>query len=133
MAAGARYTGVEVRARHVIIAGRTRYENRMTDVFTHPWLGSLFGDPRTQELMSPERMLAHMLAVEAAYARALGDTGLVDPDIAAQTADQIVAVTIDTDALRQGTGQRRGGRSRAGAQLARRIARSRTTRPCTKE
>ncbi len=103
MAAGARHTGVEVRARHVIIAGRTRYENRMTDVFTHPWLGGLFGDPRTQELMSPERMLAHMLAVEAAYARALGDTGLVDPDIATQTADQIVAVTIDTDALRQGT------------------------------
>ena len=73
------------------------------DVFTHPWLGGLFGDDRIAELLSAEASLANMLRVEAAFARAQGTAGAIDKDLAEAAASGIAACEITPKELRTGT------------------------------
>jgi 3-carboxy-cis,cis-muconate cycloisomerase len=73
------------------------------DVFTHPWLAGLFGDPPAAAIWSPDRQIAHMLRVEAAYTRALGHAGTVPQEQATRAACRIAAFETDIDALRRGT------------------------------
>ena len=75
----------------------------MSDVFSHPWFGGLFADPEIEHIWSAERQLAHMLAFEAAYSRALGKAGVVDVDTATSAADMIEAFKPDMADLRKGT------------------------------
>ncbi len=75
-----------------------------TDVFHHPWLGGLFADDELAGVLSPERQLHHMLRVEAAYLRALGCAGAIQPDLAARGASQVEVATVDIEALKMGTG-----------------------------
>ena len=71
-------------------------------VFDHPLLGGLFADDAIAALWSADAQLAHMIAFEAAWSRALGATGLADAAVAARAAQAIEAVTLDMNALRQG-------------------------------
>lgn len=71
-------------------------------VFDHPWLGGLFADPALAACLDADTQLTHMLAVEAAYARALGQTGMVPADIAETAATAITAARPGMDALRDG-------------------------------
>lgn len=75
----------------------------MTDAFGHPWLGGLFGDAEAAEALSPGRQLGHMLAFEAAHARALGAAGRVPAREASRLADAIEGFTPDMAGLRAGT------------------------------
>ena len=68
--------------------------------FTHPWLSGLFGDPEADAIWSPDRQLAHLLRVEAAYTRALGAAGRIED--AREVAAAIEASQIDIDALADG-------------------------------
>lgn len=77
----------------------------MIGVFDHPWLGGLFTDDAGAGIWSPERQLAHMLAFEAAYSRALGATGMVDAGLAGKAADMIAGFKADVTDLRRGTAQ----------------------------
>lgn len=75
----------------------------MTGVFDHPWLGGYFGDDEAARLWSPPAQLAHMLAFEAAWSRALGACGLIERRIAERDARAIEAFSPDLDDLRAGT------------------------------
>lgn len=75
----------------------------MSDVFSHPWLGGLFADDAVKTHLSAEAQLAHMRAVEAGYARALGSVGRVDAQIAAQASDAILGAKIPPESLAAGT------------------------------
>ena len=75
----------------------------MIGVFDHPWLGGLFGDDAANMIWSDERQLAHMLAFEAAYARALGAAGVVDTKTANAAARLIREFEPDITGLRTGT------------------------------
>lgn len=77
----------------------------MTDVFTQPWLSGLFGDEAAQAIWTPGASLSRMIAFEAAWSRALGQTGAVDGDMAERAARAIEDWTPDEAALRQGTGR----------------------------
>ena len=68
--------------------------------FTHPWLSGLFGDAEADAIWSPDRQLAHLLRVEAAYTRALGAAGRIDD--AREVAAAIETSRIDTAALADG-------------------------------
>lgn len=72
------------------------------DPFSHPWLGSLFGDPEISELIGANANLAHMIAIEAAYSRALGAVGAVDTGLAERAATATESFTVDIAALRNG-------------------------------
>jgi len=74
-----------------------------SDVFTHPWLGGLFGDAQAEAIWSPDRQIAHMLCVEAAYTRALGTVGAVPQDKATRAARVIETLEPDIEALRRAT------------------------------
>ncbi|MES0828397.1 3-carboxy-cis,cis-muconate cycloisomerase [Ruegeria sp. SCP11] len=75
----------------------------MTDVFSHPWLSGLFSDSEMQEILSPQVQLHHMLAVEAAFSRALGKVDRVPEDIAERAAMHITAAQPDIEQLQKGT------------------------------
>lgn len=45
----------------------------MTSVFEHPWLGGLFGDTEISAHLSAEVQLVHMVRIEAAHSRVLGN------------------------------------------------------------
>ena len=75
----------------------------MTDVFTHPWLGGLFGDPETETMLSADTMLGNMVAVEAAYTRALGEVGVLDRMVAEETVAHLLRFAANIEDLRQGT------------------------------
>lgn len=75
----------------------------MICVFDHPWLSGLFADKDACHIWSADRQLAHMLAFEAAYSRALGAVGVVDATMASSAAELITAFQPDLDALRDGT------------------------------
>ena len=77
----------------------------MSDVFSHPWLGGLFGDEEIAALWAPEAQLAHLLAFEAAWSRALGASGQVDRERAESVARAIERFEPDVADLRRGTGQ----------------------------
>ena len=74
-----------------------------TDVFHHPWLGGLFGDPEVSDLLSPERTLRHMLRIEAEYLRAKGGLGFIPEEMAAEAADAVEHARIDFSRLGAGT------------------------------
>ncbi len=65
-------------------------------------MGGLFGDAEVAVLMAPEADLARMVAVEAAYVRALGRAGVVAPDLGEAAALAIEAAKIDPGNLRAG-------------------------------
>ncbi len=75
----------------------------MISVFDHPWLGGLFADAEAQAIWSAERQLAHMLAFEAAWSRALGAAGRVPARAADAAAAAITSWTPDLARLRDGT------------------------------
>jgi 3-carboxy-cis,cis-muconate cycloisomerase len=75
----------------------------MTDVFHHPWLGGLFGDPEMAAILSPAQSMQHMLAFEAAFTRALGKTGAFSADITEDMAQQIAAFRPDLEDIKNGT------------------------------
>jgi len=45
----------------------------MTSVFDHAWLTGVFGDRQVASHLSAEVQLAHMLRIEAAHSRSLGN------------------------------------------------------------
>ncbi len=73
------------------------------DPFSHPWLGAIFGDTEIADLIGAPAMLTNMLAVETAYARALGAVGQVDATRAEQAAIAIEAASIEPSDLSVGT------------------------------
>lgn len=75
----------------------------MIGPFDHPWLGGLFGDHEAAAIWSADRQLAHYLAFEAAYSRALGRAGVVDNTLAATAATLIEGYQPDIEQLRTGT------------------------------
>lgn len=75
----------------------------MIGVFDHPWLSGLFADEEACHIWSAERQLAHMLAFESAYSRALGGAGVVDAAMAASAAELIISFKPDVAGLREGT------------------------------
>ncbi|KJZ19042.1 3-carboxy-cis,cis-muconate cycloisomerase [Loktanella sp. S4079] len=77
----------------------------MTDVFEHPWLSGLLGDETAQEIFSAERQLAHMMAFEVAYTRALGAAGIVPAETAETVAEQLRGFQPDIADLKIGTGR----------------------------
>ncbi len=74
------------------------------DVFSHPWLGGLFGDEEIAALLGSDHMLESMRETEAAYARALGKAGVVSQKISGAAADHILSANISLEGLRAGTG-----------------------------
>lgn len=77
----------------------------ITDIFSHPWLGGLFTDPETQDILSAENQLRDMLSVEAAYTQALGHVGQVPMDVADQVARTIVKFDPNMDELQASTAE----------------------------
>lgn len=75
----------------------------MSLAFEHPVLGGLFGDPEAQAIWSAEREIRRLLAFEAAWSRANGAAGRVDPDAAERAASAIERWVPDVAALRAGT------------------------------
>lgn len=75
----------------------------MIGPFDHTWLGALFADAEAATIWGPEKQMAHMLAFEAAYTRALGHTGKIDPAAAKAVALRIASFKPDMDDLRTGT------------------------------
>ncbi|MCA0995082.1 3-carboxy-cis,cis-muconate cycloisomerase [Alloyangia pacifica] len=71
-------------------------------VFDHPWLGGLFADPEMAAIWSADRQMAHMLAFEAAWSRALGACGRADAALAEAAAAKIAAAKIDLSDIRAG-------------------------------
>lgn len=71
-------------------------------VFDHPWLSGLFADVEVGALWSPEAQLTHMVAFEAAWSRALGAAGLVEPEVAEAAARAIETAEIDIEGLAAG-------------------------------
>ncbi|WP_180897719.1 3-carboxy-cis,cis-muconate cycloisomerase [Martelella soudanensis] len=72
-------------------------------VFDDPWLCGLFGDGEIAAIWSHERRRSHMLAFEAAWARALGACGLADAGTAERAAAAILAAHVDDGDIRAGT------------------------------
>lgn len=73
----------------------------MIGVFDHPWLGGLFCDEKAAEILSADRQIAHMLAFEAAYTRALGQIGKIEN--AEAKAQRIETFLPEMGNLRSGT------------------------------
>lgn len=73
-----------------------------TTAFDHPWLSGLFTDPETAAILSPDRQMAHMLAFEAAWSRALGATGRVPAALADEVAGIVDTARIDLDDIAAG-------------------------------
>ena len=71
----------------------------MSDVFSHPWLGGLFGDPEMAALWSAEAQLAHYTAFEVALAHALEAAGRVPAGHGAGAAASLAAHAIDPVSL----------------------------------
>ncbi|WPZ23913.1 3-carboxy-cis,cis-muconate cycloisomerase (plasmid) [Sulfitobacter faviae] len=71
----------------------------MSDVFNHPWLCGLFGDPEVQALWSPTEQIAHYTAFEVALSHALEDVGRVPQGHGAAAAATLEASIIDPASL----------------------------------
>ena len=72
-------------------------------MFDHPWLRGLADDPDLRALMSPEADLARMLRVEAAWAQALGEAGVVAAAIGNRAAFAIRRAAVAPADLCAGT------------------------------
>ena len=77
----------------------------MADVFAHPWLGGLFGDPQIARIWSAERQLEHMCAFEAAWSRAGHRAGLWSAEAGEAAAKAIEAAQIRPEELADGAGR----------------------------
>lgn len=75
----------------------------MISPFDHLWLGGLFRDAQAADIWGPDRQMAYMLAFEAAYTRALGQTGKTEISAANAVAQQINAFKPDMADLHSGT------------------------------
>lgn len=75
----------------------------MPSVFGHSYLGGLFDDPEASEIWSADRQLKWMLLFEAAWARSLGEAGLVEPDEASKAAKAIETFEPDVEAIARET------------------------------
>jgi 3-carboxy-cis,cis-muconate cycloisomerase len=75
------------------------------DVFAHPWLSGLFGDPEIADLLSAEAQLKLMMRVEAAYARALFDVGAIDQQTCSMADELFGTFSADIEGLRAGCAQ----------------------------
>ena len=71
----------------------------MTSVFDHSWMTGLFGDKRVAEHLSAEVQLAHMLRIEAAHSRSLGNERAACAIEAAQIRKEDLAEGTATDGL----------------------------------
>lgn len=76
----------------------------MADVFTHPWLGGLFGDDQLHALLAPDRQLQHMLTIEKAYTTALRKAGRITGEDASAVTAILTDPDLDMHALHDGTG-----------------------------
>lgn len=72
-------------------------------VFGHPWLGGLFGNDAIAVILTPEAELARMLQIEAAWTRALGQTGVAEATLCDGIGDGILAAKITPADLAAGT------------------------------
>lgn len=70
----------------------------MTDIWHHPWLSGLFGDPDMAALLSPKADLSRMLRVEAAWTKTIAPT-----DDAERIANAILTAPIHPEELTDGT------------------------------
>ncbi|PUB17434.1 3-carboxy-cis,cis-muconate cycloisomerase [Yoonia sediminilitoris] len=64
----------------------------MSDLFTHPWMSGLFGDPDTNAALGADKQLAQMLMVERAYTMArlaVGDIEKADADAVCDVLDNV--------------------------------------------
>lgn len=77
----------------------------MSHLASHPWLSGLFEDTEVQNELSAQAQLRHMLAIEAAFARALAKTGRVPADVAEQAAKHILDAEPDMARLKQGVAE----------------------------
>ena len=75
----------------------------MSGPFDHPWLEGLVSDAESAAIWEPERQLTHMLAFEAALARAAGACGAVEVDMAERAARAIEGARIAPAELAEGT------------------------------
>lgn len=75
----------------------------MISVFDGGWMQGLFDDAEAGALWSAEAQMAHYLAFEAAWSRALGEAGLAEPDSAERAARLIEHFTPDLARLRADT------------------------------
>lgn len=77
----------------------------MSGVFDDPVLRGLFGDAEAAAIWSSERQVAHMLAFESAFTRALGQTGIIAGEMAVDVAVRIETFRPDIGDLRAGAGR----------------------------
>lgn len=70
--------------------------------FEHPWLGGLFGDREIARILSAEAEMQRMLRIEAAWARALGQSGGANPDAAERVACHIESAALVPADFRDG-------------------------------
>ena len=70
----------------------------MTDLWQHPWLSGLFGDPEIAALLTPEAELSRMLRVEAAWTKTIAPH-----DNAERIANAILTAPIRPEDLAEGT------------------------------
>ncbi len=75
----------------------------MADVFSHPWLSGMFGDPEISKLWTGETQLRHMLAFEAAWSRHGHLAQLWSQEEGKKTATAIEAAKILPEDLAEGT------------------------------
>jgi 3-carboxy-cis,cis-muconate cycloisomerase len=75
----------------------------MTGFTHHPWLKGLLGDREAAAIWGAEQQMQHMLACEAAFTRALGDSGQISADQATQVAKMISDFKPDLDAINSAT------------------------------
>ena len=71
----------------------------MTSVFEHPWLSGIFGDPEVLAHLSADTQLAHMLRIEAAHSRVLGNEAAALAVEAAQITPQDLMAGASVDGL----------------------------------
>ena len=71
----------------------------MTSVFEHPWLSGVFGNPEVLAHLSADTQLAHMLRIEAAHSRVLGNEAAALAVEAAQITPQDLMAGTSVDGL----------------------------------
>lgn len=62
--------------------------------FTSALTGQLFGDPDGQAILSDDAFVGHLIAVEAAFARACGQVGLIPQDAADRISRKLAGLTL---------------------------------------
>ncbi len=70
--------------------------------FTSALTAPLFGDARAAEILSDQAFVAHLVAVEAALARACASVGLIGADAAQRISDTLAQAQISAESLGAG-------------------------------